>query len=295
MHPFFQSAYLRNNDTSLIRNLAYNAIWEPDKLPPGSSSFYLHGLSNTHRKFYAGIADAVRSRGYSGLVYRFLEHCEEFQFVGHSLRARKWRLYAHWSYFFLPVFIGQPDLTARREIFSHRCYDVPAVALSQRHRNSVPAYEIGPGSNGPRNMFGDTLSVTRRLPAYRHPVRWHRICVPWDGHARWNLSKFVANCRNANDWEAVARGDILPLDGEWTYRSFDQLCLGMPKDVDLYDDSNIYLLAAAIGTKGLKFRISWHRIPTPKLYILAHLIRAFVQYQRREYGRSRIGRQILDR
>ena len=38
---------------------------------------------------------------------------------------------------FLPVYLGTEDLVRRRELFSHRCYDVCTVAESVRHRRSA--------------------------------------------------------------------------------------------------------------------------------------------------------------
>jgi hypothetical protein len=49
---------------------------------------------------------------------------------------------------------------------------------------------VGPCRNGPKNMFGETLAVTRTQQQHRHPVRWHRTRVPWFDHIQWNLDHF---------------------------------------------------------------------------------------------------------
>ncbi len=63
-------------------------------------------------------------------------------------------------------------------------------------------------------MFGMGLSNVRRTMAHRKPVLWQRTRVQWADHARWNVSRFIANAHLEQDWAEVASGSTLPLDGE---------------------------------------------------------------------------------
>ena len=52
------------------------------------------------------------------------EHVDGSLYEGRSLRARRWKVYPFWTMFFLPTYVGPEEFVRRREILSHRVYDV---------------------------------------------------------------------------------------------------------------------------------------------------------------------------
>lgn len=299
-----QRRYLEDGSLQNLLALTYRGLWSTSAFPDDTYFMYLHGINCAHRKFYTGITELVRSKGESSIAARYIEHFEAVVLLGTSLRAKVWRPYPFWAQSFLPVYHANSRLVKRRETFSHRCYQVPTVADSVQHRESMLPQAAGVSRNGPEKDDGCTLFRVHRKTPPSKSIRQHRKRVPWDEHLRWNADHFLLHPEREQEWERVAAGAIPPLAGEWSYLSYPVLLqrhsLGLSSTPvspgpELYDAAYVHVLAAAICDQHASVKVEWGRISDARLYVLANLIKCKSGFRRRQYGRQRLSRTMLRR